>query len=703
MGRETDIDVESGASRLRIGVLASIAHRTPPRGYGPWEQVASTLAEGLVALGHDVTLFATADSLTTARLHAEAPRGYEEDPGVDAKVYEGLHNAAAFERAGAFDVVSNQFDFMPLTYSRLVSTPVVTTVHGFSSERIVPVYRAYDDIGHYVAISDADRHPDLTYAATIHHGIDLSPFTFRDQPGDYLLFLGRIHPDKGTHRAIAVAQRAGLPLVIAGIVQDEDYFRALVQPHLGAAGISYVGPVGPADRDALLGGALALLHLIGFAEPFGLSVVESLATGTPVIAYPLGSMPEIIRPGRTGFLVDDLTGAVAAVGEVAALSRRHCREDVEERFTAARMVADYAELFARVVGGGPSAANRSRSSGSATSGEPDGRVARPVGQEQLVAVPQRAAGVDDVGDVAVARVLVGRQERFAERAEDPARIVPVEQQGADRVLAHRSDPVSEDDPACFGLDGRPAVPDLQELPRTGRSLECAGVAPPGAVGGGGDAVVLPVPAGEGEVPAVYPTGEQGHSLVLGGGPGELGHPEMPEVVGLDELRCDRHAVERRVGRPVDTLVLDAHEAGVLDTAGLRRALRPQHPFGERGRRRELDLVTALGNAPCQLSGTRGGRPGEPLVGERSQDRVELVATEAGVQPGDDERGGLAIDVRPFESGREHLTVIRRPRRVSGLDVRCRDHRCGAPRRGPGRRCGTPPTRDALHRPPAGSG
>ena len=208
-GTGTTSTSTSGASRLRIGVLASIAHRTPPRGYGPWEQVASTLAEGLVALGHDVTLFATADSLTTARLHAEAPRGYEEDPGVDAKVYEGLHNAAAFERADEFDVVSNQFDFMPLTYSRLVSTPVVTTIHGFSSERIVPVYRAYDDIGHYVAISDADRHPDLTYDATIHHGIDLSPFTFRDQPGDYLLFLGRIHPDKGTHRAIAVARRAG--------------------------------------------------------------------------------------------------------------------------------------------------------------------------------------------------------------------------------------------------------------------------------------------------------------------------------------------------------------------------------------------------------------------------------------------------------------------------------------------------------------
>lgn len=361
------MDRRGTGAPLRIGVLASIAHRTPPRGYGPWEQVASTLAEGLVALGHDVTLFATADSRTTARLHAEAPRGYEEDPGVDAKVYEGLHNAAAFERAHEFDVMSNHFDFLPLTYSRLVSTPVVTTIHGFSSERILPVYRAYDDIAHYVAISDADRHPDLTYDATIHHGIDLSPFTFRDQPGGYLLFLGRIHPDKGTHRAVAVARRAGLSLVIAGIVQDEDYFRQLVEPHLGAPDITYAGPVGPVERDALLGGALALLHLIGFAEPFGLSVVESLATGTPVIAYPLGSMPEIIKPGRTGFLVDDLAGAVAAVGEVAALSRRQCRDDVEERFTASRMVADYAELFARVASGGPSSVSRSMSSGNATS------------------------------------------------------------------------------------------------------------------------------------------------------------------------------------------------------------------------------------------------------------------------------------------------------------------------------------------------
>jgi glycosyltransferase involved in cell wall biosynthesis len=365
----SEIDTGDGtrgtSGPLRIGVLASIAHRTPPRDYGPWEQVASTLTEGLVALGHEVTLFATADSVTTGNLHAEAPRGYEEGGGYDVKVYEGLHNAAAFARADEFDVLSNQFDFLPLTYSRLVSTPVVTTVHGFSSEAIVPVYRAFDDIAHYVAISDADRHPDLTYDATIHHGIDLAPFTFRDEPGGYLLFLGRIHPDKGTHRAVEVARRAGLPLVIAGIVQDREYFETLVRPQLDEK-ITYVGPVGPAERDALLGGALALLHLIGFAEPFGLSVVESLATGTPVIAYPLGSMPEIIRPGRTGFLVDDLAGAVEAVGRIATLSRRHCRDDVEQRFTAARMVADYAELFAAVAAGGPSAVRRSTSSGTST-------------------------------------------------------------------------------------------------------------------------------------------------------------------------------------------------------------------------------------------------------------------------------------------------------------------------------------------------
>jgi glycosyltransferase involved in cell wall biosynthesis len=335
---------------MRIGVIASIAHSLPPVGYGPWEQIASTLTEGFVEQGHDVTLFATADSTTSARLHATAPHGYEESPGLDAKAWEGIHNAAAFERADEFDVIANHFDFMPLTYSRLVRTPVVTTIHGFSSPRILPVYREYDDVAHYVAISEADRHPDLHYAATIHHGIDTAAFTFVPEPGSYVLFLGRIHPDKGTHICVEVARRAGLPLVIAGIVQDDDYFREAVAPHVDGSSVTYVGPVGPKERDALLGGALALLHLIDFAEPFGLSVVESLATGTPVIASPLGSMPELLRHGQTGFLAGDVDAAVSAVARVSQLDRRECHQEALTRFSSDRMVRDHLAVFERVVG-----------------------------------------------------------------------------------------------------------------------------------------------------------------------------------------------------------------------------------------------------------------------------------------------------------------------------------------------------------------
>jgi len=331
-------------------VLASVAHSVPPRAYGPWEQVASTLTEGLVARGHDVTLFATADSTTAARLHSECPAGYEEDASVDAKVYEALHIASVFERADEFDVISNQFDFLPLAFSRMTSTPVVTTIHGFSSERIVPVYRAYDDIGHYVSISDSDRHPDLTYAATIHHGIEPADFAFGAGDGGYLLFLGRIHPDKGTHEAIEVARLAGMPLIIAGVVQDNEYFRREIVPHIDGRAVAHIGPVGPRDRDRLLGEAAALLHLIDFEEPFGLSVVESLAAGTPVIARRRGSMPELVRNGETGFLVETVTEAVAAVRSIADIDRAACRADVLARFTADRMVGDYERLFHDVVG-----------------------------------------------------------------------------------------------------------------------------------------------------------------------------------------------------------------------------------------------------------------------------------------------------------------------------------------------------------------
>ena len=335
---------------LRVGILAPISWRVPPRHYGPWERVVSILTEGLVARGLEVTLFATADSLTTARLHSVAPRGYSEDPSLDAKVYEALHIASAFERAAEFDVLHNHFDFLPLSYSRLVATPVVTTIHGFSSERILPVFRAYNDVGHYVAISEADRHPDLHYAATVHHGIPMAEFTFRAEPDDYLLYFSRIHPDKGTREAVELARRTGRRLVIAGIIHDQPYFDEWVAPFVDGDRIRYVGSVGPAERDQLLGGASALVHLINFEEPFGLSVVEAMAAGTPVLATPRGSMPEVVQHGVTGFLVDGVEAAADALQRMDSIDRRACRDWVEERFSSERMVDNYIGVYERIAG-----------------------------------------------------------------------------------------------------------------------------------------------------------------------------------------------------------------------------------------------------------------------------------------------------------------------------------------------------------------
>ncbi|MDF1596365.1 MAG: glycosyltransferase family 4 protein [Acidimicrobiia bacterium] len=333
---------------LRVAVLAPISWRVPPRHYGPWEQFVSLLTEGLVARGVDVTLFATADSVTSARLVGIAPTGYSEDPTLDAKVWEALHIAAVFERAGEFDLIHNSFDFLPLTFTRLVETPIVTTIHGFASDATLPVYLEYADRVRYVAISDADRHPALPYAATIHHGIDIESFDV-GPGGDSLVFFGRIHPDKGTATAIEVAGRAGIPLVIAGIVQDREYFERAVEPHIDGDRVSYLGPVGPEVRQEVLGGARALLHLIDFDEPFGFSVVEAMACGTPVIAHQRGSMGEIIQPGVNGFLVSTGEEAVAAARDAGLLDRPGVRNSIVGRFDAARMVDDYLRLYRRIL------------------------------------------------------------------------------------------------------------------------------------------------------------------------------------------------------------------------------------------------------------------------------------------------------------------------------------------------------------------
>lgn len=334
---------------MKIAMLSPIAWRTPPRQYGPWENVVSLLTEGLVDRGIDVTLFATADSKTRGRLVSVCPKGYAEDPEILPKVWECLHISEVFERGEQFDLIHNHFDYLPLTYTGMTTTPIVTTIHGFSSPKILPVYKKYNKKTFYVAISKADKCPELEYIATIHHGIDLHQFTFRPDHGKYLLFFGRIHPDKGTRECIEVARQTGMKLIIAGIIQDQGYYDLQVKPHLDDDRIIYVGSAGPEKRDELLGGAYALLHPINFDEPFGLSVVEAMACGTPVIAFNRGSMPEIIADGITGFLVHNLDEMVKAVVKAKQLDRLQCRKLVKERFSADRMVQDYIGVYEKII------------------------------------------------------------------------------------------------------------------------------------------------------------------------------------------------------------------------------------------------------------------------------------------------------------------------------------------------------------------
>ena len=327
----------------RIAVLSPIAWRTPPRQYGAWETVAGNITEGLAARGWDVTLFATRDSVTRARLHAIVDRGYEEAHDIDPKVAETLHISEAFEHAAEFDLIHSHYDFMALAYSRLVKTPVLTTIHGFSSPRIMPVYEKYRD-GYFVSISDSDRAPGLNYLATVYNGIDLSIYPLQQSRGGSLIFLGRIHPDKGVHLAIEVAQLSGLPLIIAGIVQDRNYFQQQVQPHLNQS-IQYIGPVDVPGKNALFSQARALLHLNTIPERFGLVLAEANAAGVPVIAMDLGSCREVIQDGQTGFLVNSVHDAVQSLQRLAEIDRNACRQRVRQRFSIETMVAAYERVY----------------------------------------------------------------------------------------------------------------------------------------------------------------------------------------------------------------------------------------------------------------------------------------------------------------------------------------------------------------------
>ena len=343
---------------MHIALLAPIAWRTPPEHYGGWELVASQLAEGLVRRGHTVTLFATADSVTTARLESVCPHPLNR-PGseLDSRVYETLHIAHAYERAAALgvDVLHNHAGCFGVPPARTARFPVVTTLHGSAAETgSRTLYEHYAEQS-YVSISDAERQlaPGLRYAATVYNGIDTASFTAPPRPEDYLIVLGRMSPDKGIHLAIRVAQQSGRRLVLAGIVPAENqaYFEQQVQPHLRAGSVEFVGPVNHAQKNHWLSRAYASLHLVTYEEAFGLTMAESMACGTPVVAVHRGSVPEVVADDRTGFVIpkgdDDavVEAAGQALAKVTRLDRAQVRHTAQRQFDTQRMVEGYERVY----------------------------------------------------------------------------------------------------------------------------------------------------------------------------------------------------------------------------------------------------------------------------------------------------------------------------------------------------------------------
>jgi glycosyltransferase involved in cell wall biosynthesis len=337
---------------VRIAQVAPLYERVPPALYGGTERVVSYLTEELARRGHDVTLFASGDSLTRARLTASTARALRLDPAAgDALSPHVIELAQVFEHADEFDLIHCHVDYLAFPFGRLVRTPTLHTMHGrLDLPHLVPLFRHFRHVP-LVSISNAQRAPlhDLTlaWAGTVHHGIPLGPFPFSPARGRYLAFLGRISPEKRPDLAIEVAKRVGLPLRIAAKVDaaDRAYFAREIEPLLDHPLIDFIGEIGDAEKADFLGGALALLFPIDWPEPFGLVMIEAMACGTPVIARPSGSVPEILDPGRTGFVADTLDELVDAVKRIDTIDRAACRHHVERQFTVERMADDYEAIY----------------------------------------------------------------------------------------------------------------------------------------------------------------------------------------------------------------------------------------------------------------------------------------------------------------------------------------------------------------------
>jgi glycosyltransferase involved in cell wall biosynthesis len=342
---------------MRIAQVAPLYESVPPRLYGGTERVVSWLTEELVHQGHDVTLFASGDSLTNARLVPVCPQALR----LDSKCLDPLaHHVKLLQQVlsenekDAFDIIHFHIDYLHFPVSRAASLAQLTTLHGrIDIPDLVPLYQEFPEIP-VVSISDAQRRPLpwINWQTTVHHGMPVNCCRPRFEPGQYLAFLGRISPEKGIDRAIEIALRANMPLKIAAKVDraDREYFESRIKPLLGNKLIDFIGEISDMEKNEFLGNAAALLFPINWCEPFGIVLIEALACGLPVIAYPLGSVPEIIDQGETGLLVSNIDEAVRAVGRLSSIDRRKCREAFDRRFTAERMAQDYLNIYHRLKG-----------------------------------------------------------------------------------------------------------------------------------------------------------------------------------------------------------------------------------------------------------------------------------------------------------------------------------------------------------------
>lgn len=346
---------------MRIAQVAPLAESVPPRRYGGTERVVSYLTEELVRQGHDVTLFASGDSTTSARLFPVRERAERlREHSADGMPYEVLMLEHVCRRAAEYDVVHFHVDYIHFPLVRGLQLPSLTTPHGrLDIPAIAPLYREFAELP-LVSISNSQREPlpDLNWQGTVYHGLPLESYRVQPKRGEYLAFLGRLSPEKRFDHAVEIAKRCGIPLKVAAKVDpaDEEYYETVARPAMAHPLVEYVGEIGDHEKQELLGGALALLFTLDWPEPFGLVMIEAMACGTPVIAYRRGSVPEVIQEGLTGYVVDGIEAAVRAVQAVASISRRRCRTVFEARFSSHRMAQDYLSVYRRIAKAQPALA-----------------------------------------------------------------------------------------------------------------------------------------------------------------------------------------------------------------------------------------------------------------------------------------------------------------------------------------------------------